>query len=275
MPLELTQQDGRLLEKSLFSRNFVKALPQSRVPRFGTCAVVGNSPSLKQYNYGKEIDAHDAVLRLNYAPTAGYEQFVGSKTTIRLVNSILPYNFRPFLYKLLLHKHIVLIRDEEMLPVEMYEDAIPRKKMNMSETWNAGKWQVIEKYLTLTREFPDTSIYLLHPVFNYLSIYSLMMYYNGLISMNPASSGFVGILLATFICDYVTTYEIATNDPTSGQALHYYASFSRSVWEYIWPRGGYNSWHPLKSEREMIEKMGKCRPRTTVCDINIQDIVCS
>lgn len=50
-------------------------------------AVVGNSGKLLSHNYGEAIDAHDAVIRFNWAPTEGYEAQVGSKTTIRISNT--------------------------------------------------------------------------------------------------------------------------------------------------------------------------------------------
>ncbi|XP_069847549.1 CMP-N-acetylneuraminate-beta-galactosamide-alpha-2,3-sialyltransferase 1 [Dipodomys merriami] len=55
------------------------------------CAVVGNSGNLRESFYGAEIDSHDFVLRMNKAPTMGFEADVGSKTTHHLVY---PESFR-------------------------------------------------------------------------------------------------------------------------------------------------------------------------------------
>ncbi|XP_056336055.1 CMP-N-acetylneuraminate-beta-galactosamide-alpha-2,3-sialyltransferase 1 [Danio aesculapii] len=53
--------------------------------RCRTCAVVGNSGNLLGSNYGRLIDLHDFVLRINKAPTKGFEKDVGSKTTHRIM----------------------------------------------------------------------------------------------------------------------------------------------------------------------------------------------
>ncbi|XP_038022139.1 CMP-N-acetylneuraminate-beta-galactosamide-alpha-2,3-sialyltransferase 2 isoform X1 [Anas platyrhynchos] len=45
------------------------------------CAVVGNSGRLKGSHHGPRIDAHDWVLRMNRAKTAGFEMDVGTRTT--------------------------------------------------------------------------------------------------------------------------------------------------------------------------------------------------
>ncbi|KAL1298775.1 hypothetical protein HN51_043079 [Arachis hypogaea] len=55
--------------------------------RYSSCAVVGNSGILLKKHYGKLIDSHEVVVRLNHARVQGFEQNVGSKTNISFVNS--------------------------------------------------------------------------------------------------------------------------------------------------------------------------------------------
>jgi hypothetical protein len=51
-----------------------------------TVAVVGSSGNLLKHKYGPEIDKHDVIIRFNQARVKGYEEFVGSRTDIRIVN---------------------------------------------------------------------------------------------------------------------------------------------------------------------------------------------
>ncbi|GAQ84776.1 Glycosyl transferase family 29 protein [Klebsormidium nitens] len=59
-------------------------LPPGYFPR---CAVVGNSADLLHTRFGPEIDGHDAVFRMNAAPTRGFTAHVGATTTFRVVNN--------------------------------------------------------------------------------------------------------------------------------------------------------------------------------------------
>ncbi|XP_038900671.1 beta-1,6-galactosyltransferase GALT29A isoform X2 [Benincasa hispida] len=55
--------------------------------RYSSCAVVGNSGILLNSDYGKLIDSHEIVIRLNNAKTDNYESKVGSKTSVSFINS--------------------------------------------------------------------------------------------------------------------------------------------------------------------------------------------
>ncbi|XP_044295764.1 alpha-N-acetyl-neuraminyl-2,3-beta-galactosyl-1,3-N-acetyl-galactosaminide alpha-2,6-sialyltransferase isoform X2 [Varanus komodoensis] len=50
------------------------------------CAVVSSSGQMLGSRSGKEIDAKECVLRMNQAPTQGYEADVGSRSTVRVVS---------------------------------------------------------------------------------------------------------------------------------------------------------------------------------------------
>tara|TARA_X000000368_G_scaffold8369_1_gene6552 strand:- start:1687 stop:2877 length:1191 start_codon:yes stop_codon:yes gene_type:complete len=80
----------RIREKDAFSSENVvnRVLPeQSPRIRHKSCALVGNSGILKRTQFGKSIDKHEAVMRVNQAPVKGYEKYVGSKITYRMLNN--------------------------------------------------------------------------------------------------------------------------------------------------------------------------------------------
>ncbi|XP_027342092.1 sialyltransferase-like protein 2 isoform X3 [Abrus precatorius] len=54
--------------------------------QFGRCAVIGNSGDLLKTKFGKDIDGYDVVIRENGAPTQNYTDYVGRKSTFRLLN---------------------------------------------------------------------------------------------------------------------------------------------------------------------------------------------
>lgn len=54
--------------------------------QFGRCAVIGNSGDLLKTKFGGEIDSYDAVVRENGAPIQNFTEYVGTKSTFRLLN---------------------------------------------------------------------------------------------------------------------------------------------------------------------------------------------
>ncbi|KAL1542894.1 Sialyltransferase-like protein 2 [Salvia divinorum] len=54
--------------------------------QFSRCAVIGNSGDLLRNKFGEEIDSYDAVFRENGAPIENFTEYVGTKSTFRLLN---------------------------------------------------------------------------------------------------------------------------------------------------------------------------------------------
>ncbi|KAF2311572.1 hypothetical protein GH714_024933 [Hevea brasiliensis] len=83
---------------TILTREFIDALPNGwedyawrRINKgillqFDRCAVIGNSGDLLKTRFGKEIDGYDAVVRENGAPIQNYTEYVGKKSTFRLLN---------------------------------------------------------------------------------------------------------------------------------------------------------------------------------------------
>lgn len=69
-------------------RKLFEPVPEEDFRVGESVAVVGNSGLILDSGLGEEIDGHDTVFRFNAAPTRGYEEDVGSRTTARLLNAI-------------------------------------------------------------------------------------------------------------------------------------------------------------------------------------------
>ncbi|QDZ20626.1 sialyltransferase [Chloropicon primus] len=79
--------------------------------KFNSCAVVGNSGYLRFTEFGDAIDTHDVVLRLNQAPTKKFSKWVGTKTSIRLINNLwsIRYGSERDFGKIPLEKNLTLV----------------------------------------------------------------------------------------------------------------------------------------------------------------------
>ncbi|CAA2939126.1 sialyltransferase 2 [Olea europaea subsp. europaea] len=80
---------NRCENRTLCMEKLSLVLPQRPpyIPRqFGRCAVIGNSGDLLKTKFGNEIDRYDAVVRENGAPIENFTEYVGAKSTFRLLN---------------------------------------------------------------------------------------------------------------------------------------------------------------------------------------------
>jgi hypothetical protein len=50
-------------------------------------AIVGNAPTILEYEHGSKIDSYDVVVRFNRATTQGVEKQIGSRTDLLVVNA--------------------------------------------------------------------------------------------------------------------------------------------------------------------------------------------
>ena len=64
----------------------VAKLPRLEEESFGTCAIVGNADNMLEGQYGKEIDAHDFVVRFNVV-TLPFKDAVGTKAEGMLIKT--------------------------------------------------------------------------------------------------------------------------------------------------------------------------------------------
>ncbi|KAJ8350802.1 hypothetical protein SKAU_G00259320 [Synaphobranchus kaupii] len=203
---------------------------------FHTCAVVTSAGAILNSSLGREIDSHEAVLRFNAAPTGGYENDVGNKTTIRIINSQILANPKHRFNTSSLYKEVILVA----------WDPAPYTA-NLLKWYNSPDYNLFTPYVQHRLRHPAQPFYILHPKF----IWQLWDLIQGNteenIQPNPPSSGFIGILLMMALCEEVHVYEYI---PSVRQTdlCHYHEQY----YDAACTLGAY---HPLLYEKMLIQRM--------------------
>lgn len=168
---------------------------------FNNCAIISSAGALKGSNLGKLIgnllklfllfvedqiefffflDSHDLVLRFNHAPSVGYEKDVGSKTTIRVLNSQVVSKEEFNFISSNLYKNITLVAWDPS-----------NYTSTLDEWYHNPDFNFFDKYIQ-HRKINKSKFYLLNP----RSLWSTWDFLQGnspnRIRRNPPSSGFLG-----------------------------------------------------------------------------------
>uniref|UniRef100_A0A3B5ACT1 Beta-galactoside alpha-2,6-sialyltransferase 1 n=1 Tax=Stegastes partitus TaxID=144197 RepID=A0A3B5ACT1_9TELE len=197
---------------------------------YKSCAVVSSAGSLRYSGLGKEIDSHDAVLRFNAAPTAGYEKDVGSKTTIRLINSQVKTAGTDCLCCSLMRTCLTVC-------------------VSILQWYNRTDYPIFTQYQRYRRLHPLQPFYILHPRFEWQVWQRIQDNMAEPIQKNPPSSGLLGTVLMMSLCEVVHVYEFLPSRRKT-ELCHYYQRF----YDAACTLGAY---HPLLYEKNLVKRMNQ------------------
>jgi len=205
--------------------------PAARHPL--SCAVVGNARNLLGSFYGKLIDSHDYIFRINNAPIEGYESDVGTRTTHNVMHSNTPYikSYNPQ------SRNIVFVDFLGGAPNDNQEFARYEKRYAARLTNVLKDPHPDSDLAKLPRlqQFPrnalsaEGSVHIVHPAFDrYIKRYWFLP--DDQQGFDIPSTGFRALILALHLCDTVDAFGFSS--PVGGKNWSHYFTTSDYALEH-------------------------------------------
>mmetsp|Transcript_2009 Transcript_2009/g.5073 ORF Transcript_2009/g.5073 Transcript_2009/m.5073 type:complete len:501 (+) Transcript_2009:128-1630(+) len=213
------------------------------IRRYRTCAVVGNNGNMIASNFGKEIDSHEAVFRLNKAPTKGFEKHVGSKMTFRFMNK---RQFRAYSLEGHVGSHF------EKIPEDSHGVIIVSRSppdMMAQDIANAVKHAKQHKQ---NLKFTAMSMHIFSYANNLLDTYRQCASKRRKVGdFTSATSGLMTTVLSMHLCDHVTVYGIGDTSLARKNIPYQYFAVGGG-WH---SRREVNHHHNMSLEEEFIQAL--------------------
>ncbi|NXM81509.1 SIA7D sialyltransferase, partial [Oenanthe oenanthe] len=173
--------DGKPLERELCQR----------------CAVVSSSGQMLGSQLGQAIDGQECVLRMNHAPTAGYEQDVGTRCTIRVVS----------------HTSVPLLLRNQPYFFQQSQETLyfiwgPEKKMDREK-----KGPTYQALLKVMEKYPQMQIYTLtEEKMTYCDdVFQNETGKNRMKSGSFLSTGWFTMILAMELCEQISVFGMVSD----------------------------------------------------------------
>ncbi|XP_078612155.1 beta-galactoside alpha-2,6-sialyltransferase 2-like [Branchiostoma floridae x Branchiostoma japonicum] len=204
-------------------RNVFPKQSLENMVHYNSCAVVSSSHAMKFHKYGTKIDAHDAVLRFNCAPTKNYTVNVGRRTDLRLINTVIPYSTcqREFWDKR------IKMFNNEIVVVRNYLNVRVNKKNKLDLRLDAH--HSFENYIRYRRRFPNRAMHFFQrPNFGWDIKNELVHFCNGMTNCKTTefekspSTGAHGVVMMLHLCHWVYTYEFIPSAVDRNTTLAHY-----------------------------------------------------